>query len=193
MTTPYNPTPPPAPAPQPATTEPTPPSHKIARRALVGLSIVAAFFIGLMVGIGADSGDDDGATATPSAAAAEDDAEPAAEAPKPQPEPEPEPTFYEPLPEDYLLTIKVLEQACFGSAGCNVSYRIEVTSLYLEEVDPTATYELTYEVQGGEDTRINTLEITGDQYSTDDREMVSTPSEETELVAVVTDVNRRGL
>ncbi|SEF16061.1 hypothetical protein [Jiangella alba] len=97
------------------------------------------------------------------------------------------------MPEDYLLTIKVLEQSCFGSAGCNVTYRIEVTSLYLEEVDPNATYELTYEVQGGEDTRINTLQITGATYSVDEQEMVSTPSEATELVAVVTAVSRRGM
>ncbi|MBB5786723.1 hypothetical protein [Jiangella mangrovi] len=160
---------------------------------MVAASIVGAFIVGTVVGIAVDGGDSDTATAAPSEKAEESSGAAVAPPPRPQPEPEPEPTYYEPTPEDYLLTIKVLEQTCFGSAGCNVSYRIEVTSLYLGEVDPNATYELTYEIQGGEDTRINTLEITGDRYSVDEQEMVSTPSEDTELAAVVTDVSKRGL
>jgi hypothetical protein len=183
MTTPYEPPPPQPPLPSAP--------RNTARGLLVALFVVGAFVVGVAVGIAVDGADPDSATAAPSEAA--DETTPPAPMSTPKPEPEPEPAYYEPTPEDYLLTIKVLEQSCFGSAGCNVRFRIEVTSLYIDEVDPTATYELTYEIQGGEDTRINTLEITGDRYSVDEQEMVSTPSEDTELVAVVTEVSKLGL
>lgn len=35
-------------------------------------------------------------------------------------------TPYVPRPEDFVLEVQVLEQKCFGSAGCNVTFRLGV-------------------------------------------------------------------
>jgi len=102
----------------------------------------------------------------------------------------PKASFYQPQPADFVLTAKVLEKSCFGSAGCNVQYRIEVT-YNGAPLDPSKTYEVTYEVNGGEDPEINTLEVTGTKYSADDRESIGTKSSKTELTVTVTSVSMR--
>ena len=148
---------------------------------------VGAFVLGVGVGVVGSEGETD----TPPPATAVNGgvtASAAAEAPSPEPPPPPPPEPYQPTPADYALTIKTLEKQCFGSAGCNVTFRIELAYVGLESPDPTSTYELTYEVQGGEDPLINTLTVTGDQYSTDESEFISTSSSDAELVAVVMDV-----
>jgi hypothetical protein len=48
----------------------------------------------------------------------------------------------------------------FGSAGCDVDFRIEV-GYDGPPLDPSVTYELAYEVKGGEEPLINTLTIEG--------------------------------
>jgi hypothetical protein len=101
---------------------------------------------------------------------------------------------YVPTADDFMLTVKILEQECFGSAGCNVRFRVELTHLggpNYEDLDAAGRYELTYEIEGGEDPYINTLEITGDEYSQDDRQRISTESSDFELTAVVLDVTDR--
>lgn len=56
-------------------------------------------------------------------------------------------------------------------------------------LDPSVTYEVVYEVRGGEDGPVtNNLTVTGDTSSVDDEEMVSTKSRSTRLTVVVTDV-----
>jgi hypothetical protein len=147
---------------------------------------IGAFVLGVGVGVVGGEGETD--TSPPTTAANGGvTASAAAEAPSPEPPPPP-PEPYQPTAADYELTIKTLEKQCFGSAGCNVTFRIELAYVGLESPDPTSTYELTYEVQGGEDPLINTLTVTGDQYSTDESEFISTTSSDAELVAVVQDV-----
>jgi hypothetical protein len=109
-------------------------------------------------------------------AAAEETSEPAA------------PTYGVPKKTDFKLTVKQLTKKCFGSAGCNVTYRILV-SYGGATLDPDATYEVLYRVKGGEDGPVdNKLTVTGDQSSVDEEEMVSTKSTKTKLSVVVTDV-----
>lgn len=97
--------------------------------------------------------------------------------------------YPDPDPEDFSLKVKVLKKQCFGSAGCNVTYRVEV-GYDGPELDPDVTYELTYEVRGVEDgPAVNTLELTGDAYETDKEEHASTSSTSTKLKAVVTDIS----
>lgn len=75
---------------------------------------------------------------------------------------------------DFTLTPKILKQACFGSAGCNVTFR--VTPVYSGPSLPSdATVEVTYEVVGSEDNYSNTFTMSGDgQASVDSEESVST-------------------
>src|SRR5690625_4226179 len=85
-------------------------------------------------------------------------------------EPEPE---YTPTPENFELTIVETERLCYGSAGCNVSYRVEL-GYGGPPLDPSTTYELTYEVLGAEDKKISTMEVTGDQHTVNE-DFVSVP------------------
>lgn len=94
-------------------------------------------------------------------------------------------------PDDLALEVVVLEKQCFGSAGCRIGFRVELTYLGAEGPDPDSEYEVTYEVQGGESTYINTLTTEGRQYLVEERERISTESEEDELTAVVTRVTER--
>ncbi|SCG76588.1 hypothetical protein [Micromonospora coxensis] len=95
--------------------------------------------------------------------------------------------YDEPTKKDFKLAVKVLRKQCFGSAGCNISYRIDVTYTG-SGLDPAKTYEVTYEVRGGEDPMINTFEVTGDTASVPQEEHGSTRRSGDKLTAVVTDV-----
>ena len=100
----------------------------------------------------------------------------------------PAPTYGTPTKADFKLTAKVLTKQCFGSAGCNLTYRILV-SYGGAELDPSVTYEVLYQVKGGEDGPVdNKLTVTGTQSSVDEEEFVSTKTSKTKLTAVVTDV-----
>ena len=89
---------------------------------------------------------------------------------------------------DFKLTPKITGRQCFGSAGCNIKFKVKMvyTGPGLPEDD---TWAVTYEVSGVEDgPAINTFEITGDEYTYDDGEQGSTPSSSTKLKVKVTDV-----
>lgn len=95
----------------------------------------------------------------------------------------------EPKPRDFELTVKTLSKQCFGSAGCNLTYRVEV-GYDGPPLDPSNTYEVVYEVRGGEDgPQINTLTVEGDQSSVEREESISTSSSGRKLTAVVTSVD----
>ena len=151
--------------------------------------IVAALFIGIGIGIGAAAGGggDDGAqTTTPDDVV--EDAETAAPAYTPPPEPA-EPTYPDPVVADYTITLYETEKQCFGSAGCNVTFTVDLA--YAGPVlDPAKTYELRYEVDGAEDPLLSTLEITGDEY-TSTESSVSTASESDELTVTALDIRER--
>jgi hypothetical protein len=100
---------------------------------------------------------------------------------------EPEPEFYTPKKRDFKLSVKTLSKSSFGSAGCNVDTRIEVTYTG-SELDPTKTYEIAYELTGVEDAVMDTLDVTGDQYEVQEH-YVSTTSSSAEIRAIVLSVS----
>lgn len=103
--------------------------------------------------------------------------------------PEKKSAFHKPVPADFALAVKVLEKSCFGSAGCNITYRIDVTYTAAVPLDPTVTYEVIYEVKGGDDPKVGTLTVKGDQVRREERDLIQTPSSKSELTAVVTSVD----
>ncbi|MGW5580225.1 hypothetical protein [Micromonospora chokoriensis] len=100
----------------------------------------------------------------------------------------PAPVYDTPTKGDFKLQVKTLRKQCFGSAGCNITYRIDVTYTG-DGLDPSRTYEVTYEVKGAEDPIINTFEVTGDSASVQQEETASTKRSSDKLSAVVTDVS----
>jgi hypothetical protein len=97
------------------------------------------------------------------------------------------PTFGKPKLTDFKLAVKTLKKSCFGSAGCNITYRVVVTYKG-PALDPATDYTVTYAVKGGDDPQTNTFTVTGTDYTYDEQEFISTPRSSSKLTAVVTDI-----
>jgi hypothetical protein len=97
------------------------------------------------------------------------------------------PTYATPKRNDFTLKVKTLSKENFGSAGSLITYRIVAD--WAPTYDPDKTYELTYEVRGGEDgPAVNTLKIQGDEYEREDTEIASTSSASQKLTVRVLSV-----
>ena len=94
-----------------------------------------------------------------------------------------------PTKADFKLTVKTLSKNCFGSAGCNVTYRVVPT--YIGTGD-AKNLEVTYEVLGGDSgATVATFTIDGAGTATyDSANTISTASSATVLKARVTDVTQ---
>lgn len=66
-----------------------------------------------------------------------------------------------PTPADFTPTLKVLEKHCFGSAGCNLTFDVDLT-YNGSGVKPNSVWDITYDVEGAQDPMTNTLTVTFD-------------------------------
>lgn len=107
------------------------------------------------------------------------------------PEEPPSPVYDAPAKDNLELDVKVLTKSCFGSAGCNLTYRVHLSESEGVSFDPDTTYDITYKILGGEDPQINTLQLTGDNYEVTQEEFISTPSSHSEPRAVITDISEQ--
>lgn len=97
--------------------------------------------------------------------------------------------YAKPLPADFTLKLTELSRQCFGSAGCNVTFTVELTKTNTAAVyDPAKSWRVTYTVTGTTDPYSNYLTVTGDQYSHNDTEMVQVKTAKAQLTATVNDV-----
>jgi hypothetical protein len=63
-------------------------------------------------------------------------------------------------PEDIVVEVVVLSQHCFGEAGCNVEFDLDVNTV--KAIEKGESYKITYEVTGTDsDPYIDTFTITG--------------------------------
>jgi hypothetical protein len=82
-------------------------------------------------------------------------------------------SYPEPKLSDFTLKLVELKRQKFGSAGANVTFKIQAG--WGPTYDPNKTYQLIYEIRGGEDgPERNYMEITGDEYRTEDEQTIST-------------------
>lgn len=97
-----------------------------------------------------------------------------------------------PTAGDFAVTVNVVKQSCFGSAGCNVTYKVDV--VYNGAVtEPGKVWYVTYQVTGGDDPQINTFEFqstsaTKYSVSVPREQLVQTPRSDSVLTAAVTRV-----
>ncbi|WP_191894433.1 hypothetical protein [Planomonospora parontospora] len=109
--------------------------------------------------------------------------EPAATESEPAPQAEATPS-----PSDFEIEVKVLKKACFGSAGCNVTYRIN-PGYSGPDLGDDQKFDVVYEVRGGTDgAQVNTFTMEGERASFDAEEFLSTPSSGTKLTAKVKEI-----
>lgn len=168
-------------------TENTPPplaeTQKARPRWVVPLIVgAAALLLGIGIGYGVGSSndsEDDSSAATPTSegSAAE---EPAAEE-------EIEEPAYVPTVDDFAVELSVKERACFGGAGCNVTYKVKPT---YEGIDtPEGTWDITYEVVGVEDGPvIETITLKDDQLEFTPELSVGTTGPKAKVRARITNV-----
>lgn len=100
------------------------------------------------------------------------------------------PVYVTPTVKDFTITLKILDKQCFGDAGCNITYRPVLTmNLMPADLDPSASYDITYVVRGGSSgPQTGTLIATGDQYQQPSEEFTDTPSQGTKLTVKITTV-----
>lgn len=159
----------------------------------IALLVLAVLVLcGGIVSIMAGSASDDTAVQTPGAAVGSAGAEaakgvPGAPSNQATNVPSPSPTPKLGLTKgDLRLAVKVTDKDCFGSAGCNVQYKIRAS--IPSNVTP-GTCDVTYEVRGLEDPQIGTLNVTPDgNYTQDSWQTGQTSRSSAKLSAVVTEV-----
>jgi hypothetical protein len=91
---------------------------------------------------------------------------------------------------DIELHVKTLSKKCFGSYGCNVTYRVVVDGASMDDWPEQGEVEVTYEVTGGKDgPESDSFLITLDdgQYEEPSEEASTVRSRSTKLAVKVTD------
>lgn len=98
------------------------------------------------------------------------------------------PSYDVPKRGHFDLTVKTTSKKCFGSAGCNLGYKIKAG--WSGTYDPAVKYDITFELVGSEDGAIiGTFSVEGDMYSGYDLSgSLSTDSSSQRLSARVTDI-----
>lgn len=100
--------------------------------------------------------------------------------------------YDEPKAANFRVKVKVTEKQCFGSAGCVITAKTSLGIVDKLNLDPSVTYELTYEVLGDDSGPIvGSMEITGDQYSGGDTKHFSTASSATKITARITGIEKQ--
>jgi hypothetical protein len=145
---------------------------------------VASWGIGLGMGLTGQDDSDSAATSPPAASASHSDDEDRDDPPETTTTTEPP----APTPADFAVTIVTLEKSCFGSAGCNVTYTVELAYNGLRPLDPSDTWQVIYDISGGEQVKTESIEVTGDSYTYNEESFISTPNETSVLAATVTTV-----
>lgn len=170
---------------------PPPPAPKKSRTNAVIIGSAAAV-IAAVVATGivvVQSGNDDSkpaATATASSAP-DEDVEPAVE------EPDLEPTYAELTADDFAVELRTTERQCFGSAGCNLTVEPDLSYVGIEDIDPDAVYEITYEIRGDRSGPvIATAELSDEASLNFTQSLISTVSSGTKVSVKITDVTSRG-
>lgn len=150
----------------------------------------ASFLVGLMFGGAAAAGGEAATTAVKPATTVTVTA-PAAEAagveettaaPPPAED-------YTPKASDFRVSLSITEKQCFGSAGCNITFRIKPEYVGTSPVPDGKAYTITYQIDGGEDgPTLNSFKLENGTATYDQEEMISVKSSKAKLSAKVTSV-----
>jgi len=98
-----------------------------------------------------------------------------------------------PKVSDFSLDLKITSKQCFGSAGCNLQWKVGLNLVGSVELRDSDTWSITYEVRGVEDgPQIETLTVTGDQVESWPG-FGSTRTKSTKVTAAITRVEKVGL
>ena len=99
-----------------------------------------------------------------------------------------QPAVVYPTPDQINIDVIVVEQQCFGSAGCNVTYRIEPTYIGREPLT-NESFTVVYTVNGGDDRQMGNFTVSNGVWPSPEGR-INTPPNPT-LTAVTTSDARR--
>lgn len=92
---------------------------------------------------------------------------------------------------DVKLTLKTESKHCFGSAGCNLTLRVNATVDFSKVGD--STWDITYSIKGDESgPTIGTITLNPDKSYIPGEEAISTASSGTKVTVTVTEVEKVG-
>jgi hypothetical protein len=92
-----------------------------------------------------------------------------------------------PQPADLKLDVQVIEQHCFGSAGCNVTFRLALTYSGDTIYEGEGPYTVVYSLSGTSDPFVGRITLLSQYEFSSSEELVQTPPGAT-LTATVTQV-----
>lgn len=100
--------------------------------------------------------------------------------------------FVEPTPSDFSLEVTLTDKQCFGSAGCSLHYRVDLTYTGLgglAALQGHGPWTIIYSVEGDEDgSQVGSLELSGDGQYQDRERSMSTANDGVVPTATVTEV-----
>lgn len=106
------------------------------------------------------------------------------------PAPVPSTKRYTPKATDFKMSIKMLDKQCFGSAGCNISFRLVDLKYSGEKLPADETYEISYEIKGLQDPMQGTFEMQGDlSYSVSKEEFGQTKNSKAKPSVTITEIS----
>lgn len=95
---------------------------------------------------------------------------------------------YTPVATDFKIEVIELERSCFGSAGCNVSYRINPTYVGAQPSTSTGKLTVLYTINGADSPKTGSFTIQGDQARYMEEDYVSGVAAGVSLTATPTRV-----
>ncbi|MEU4878730.1 hypothetical protein [Streptomyces sp. NPDC021608] len=108
-------------------------------------------------------------------------------------EPDPDPAYEQVDADSFAMKLRTTSRHCFGSAGCNVTVEPDLTYVGIADIDPSAVYEITYEIRG--DTSgpvIETAELSNQMNLNYTPTSISTASSGTKVSVTITEVVAQG-
>lgn len=95
---------------------------------------------------------------------------------------------YVPQPTDFTVVVDVLKRECFGSAGCDITYRVQPT-YHGPTLDQSQQYTVTYQLTGAQDgASVGSFTLQGGTAEVEQEDIAQTPNSATKLTAQVTQV-----
>ena len=91
--------------------------------------------------------------------------------------------FDVPVPEDFLVIVHETSRKCFGSAGCNVDFFLEIG--WTKNFDPMKSYIVKFDIVGSEYPFTDSFEVQGDTYTLQDEFFASTEGDFPLTVSIV--------
>ncbi|MGW0550547.1 hypothetical protein [Streptomyces altiplanensis] len=173
------------PPPMPESPPPTPKKNRT-NAIIIG---AAAAVIAAVVATGVvvvQSTDDSSKPTTSAAESSTPDTDAVADAAE---EPDLEPTYAEVDADSFAIKLRTTKRQCFGSAGCNVTVEPDLTYVGIDDIDPDAVYDITYEIRGDQSGPvIATAELSDGTSLNFTPSLISTASASKKISVEITDV-----